>query len=118
MPLITIGVIVLLAWVFITFLGTGAVPEERNDIRSDGTNTLLSAVGYMAIMYACMYFKTDAMDWVAFVLLGLLALVPFVGAVMLIVKHEVSWRRMLSALVSSLIPIFIDACIFINCIMK
>lgn len=118
MSLITIGLIVLLAWVFITFLGTTAVPEERNDIRSDGTNTLLSAVGYMAIMYACMYFKSDAMDWVAFVLLGLLALVPFIGAIMLIVKHECSAKRMISALVSSLVPVFIDICILINCILK
>ena len=72
----------------------------------------------MAVMYACMYFKSDAMNWVAFILLGLLAIVPFAGAVMLIVKHECSWRRMLSALISSAIPVFIDICILINCILK
>ena len=53
MSLITIGLVAALAWVFIMFLSTGAVPEERNDIRSDGTNTLLSSVGYMVVLYAC-----------------------------------------------------------------
>ena len=117
MSLITIGIIVGLAWVFINVLGMGAAPEERNDISADGTNTLLSAVGYMAVMYACMYFKTPAMDWVAFILLGLLALVPFAGAVSLIIKHECSGRRMLSSLISSLIPLFIDGCIMYTCIL-
>ena len=107
MSLITIGIIVGLAWVFINVLG----------ISADGTNTLLSAVGYMAVMYACMYFKTPAMDWVAFILLGLLALVPFAGAISLIIKHECSGRRMLSSLVSSLIPLFIDGCILYTCIL-
>ena len=118
MSLITIGLIAVLAWVIIMFLTTGAAPEERNDIQADGTNTLLSAVGYMAVMYACMYFKSGAMSWVAFILLGLLALVPFAGAVMLIVKHECSVRRMLSSLISSAVPVFIDICILINCILK
>lgn len=118
MSLITIGLVVLLAWIVITFLGTGAVPDERNDIRSDGTNTLLAGVGYMAVMYACMYFKTDAMDWVAFILLGLLALVPLAGAIALAVKHECSARRILSSLISSAVPVFIDICIYINCIMR
>ncbi|MBR2547964.1 MAG: hypothetical protein IKF07_07240 [Eubacterium sp.] len=118
MSLITVGIVVGLAWIFISVLGMSAAPEERNDINSDGTNTLLSAVGYMAVMYACMYFKSDAMDWVAFILLGLLALVPLAGAIALIVKHEVSPRRMLSALISSLVPLFIDGCILYTCILK
>ena len=118
MSLIVIGIIAALVWIFIMFLSTGAVPEERNDIRSDGTNTLLSTVGYMAVLYACMYFKSVSMCWVAFILLGLLALVPFAGAVMLAVKHECSGRRITSALLSSLVPVFIDVCILLNCILK
>ena len=117
MSLITIGLIAAAAWVIITFLGTGAAPEERNDIGSDGTNTLLSAVGYTVVLYACMHFGSNVMSWVAFVLLGLLALVPFAGAIALIAKHECSWRRMMSALISSAIPVFIDICILINCIL-
>lgn len=117
MSLIVVGIVVGIAWVFISILGMGAKPEERNDISSDATNTLLSAAGYMVVMYACMYFKTDAMDWVAFILLGLLALVPLAGAIALIAKHECSARRMLSSLISSLVPVFIDGCIFYNCIL-
>lgn len=115
--LIIAGIVVGAAWFFIQFLGMGAKAEERNDINSDGTNTLLSGVGYMAVMYACMYFKSGTMDWVAFILLGLLALVPLAGAIALIVKHQCSWRRMLSALISSLVPIFIDGCILYRCIL-
>ena len=55
MSLITVGIVVGLAWIFISVLGMSAAPEERNDINSDGTNTLLSAVGYMAVMYALFY---------------------------------------------------------------
>jgi accessory gene regulator protein AgrB len=117
MSFIAIGIVVGLAWVFISVLGMGARPDERNDISSDGTNTLLSAAGYMVVMYACMYFKSNTMDWVAFILLGLLALVPFAGSIALIVKHECSGRRMLSSLISSLIPIFIDGCILYTCIL-
>lgn len=117
MSIITVGIVVGLAWLLITILGMGAAPEERNDINSDATNTLLSGAGYMVVMYACMYFKTRTMDWVAFILLGLLALVPLVGAIALIVKHECSWRRMLSSLISSLVPIFIDGCILYTCIL-
>ena len=117
MIFIVIGIVVGLAWIFITILGLGASPEERNDINADGTNTLLSAVGYMVVMYACMYFKSTTMDWVAFILLGLLALVPLAGAIALIVKHQCSGRRMLSSLISSLIPIFIDGCILYTCIL-
>ena len=118
MSLVTIGVVAVLAWIFIMFLSTGAVPEERNDIRSDGTNTLLSSVGYMVVLYACMKYESTAMSWVAFILLGVLALVPFAGAVMLAVKHECSVRRILSSIVSSTVPVFIDVCILINCILK
>ena len=114
---VTIGLVAALAWVFIMFLSTGAKPEERNDIRSDGTNTLLSSVGYMVVLYACMKFESSTMCWVAFILLGLLALVPFAGAVMLAVKHECSVRRILSSLVSSAVPVFIDICILVNCIL-
>ena len=117
MSLITIGIIVGLAWVFITILSMGAAPDERNAITADGTNTLLSAVGYMVVMYGCIYFKSGTMCWVAFILLGLLALVPLAGAIALIVKHECSGRRILSSLVSSLIPIFIDGCIYYTCIL-
>ncbi|MBQ3282129.1 MAG: hypothetical protein IJH41_06970 [Eubacterium sp.] len=117
MSLITVGIVVALAWVLIMIFGMGAKPEERNDINGDGTNTLLSGAGYMVVMYACMYFKTTTMSWVAFILLGLLALVPLIGAIALIVKHEVSWRRMLSALISSLVPLFIDGCILYTCIL-
>ena len=117
MSLITVGIVVGLAWVFISILAMGAAPEERNDISADGTNTLLSAVGYMVVMYACMYFKSTTMDWVAFILLGLLAIVPVAGAIALIVKHECSPRRMLSSLISILIPVFIDGCILYTCIL-
>ena len=115
--LIIAGIVVGIAWVIIQFLGMGAKPEEKNDINSDGTNVLLSGVGYMAVMYAFIYFKSGTMDWVAFILLGLLALVPLVGAIALIVKHQCSWRRMLSALIASLVPIFIDGCILYTCIL-
>ncbi len=118
MSLITIGIIAGLAWVFITVLSLGAEPGERNDIGADGTNTLLSAAGYMVVMYACMYFKSNIMSWAAFILLGVLALVPLAGAIALIVKHECSGRRMLSSLISSLIPVFIDGCILYNCILN
>lgn len=117
MTFIFVGIVVGLAWLFIQILGMGAKPEEKNDINSDGTNALLSAVGYMAVMYACMYFKSTTMCWVAFILLGLLALIPFIGAIALIVKHQCSGRRMLSALISSLVPIFIDGCILYTCIL-
>ena len=117
MSLITVGIVVALAWVLINILAMGAKPEERNDINSDGTNVLLSGAGYMAVMYACIYFKSGTMDWVAFILLGLLALVPLAGAIALIVKHECSARRMLSSLISSLVPIFIDGCILYTCIL-
>ena len=114
---IIIGAIVAACWIFIQILGMGAKPEERNDINSDATNTLLSAVGYIVVMYACMYFKSVTMNWIAFVLLGLLALVPLVGAIALIVKHQCSVRRMISSLLSSLVPLFIDACILYFCIL-
>ena len=117
MSLITIGLVAALAWVFIMFLSAGAVPEERNDIRSDGTNTLLSSVGYMVVLYACMKYESTFMCWGAFILLGILALVPFAGAVTLAVKHECSVRRIMSSLVSSIVPVFIDICILINCIL-
>ena len=117
MLFIAIGIVVALAWIFITIMGLGASPEERNDINSDATNTLLSAVGYMVVLYACTYFKSNTMDWVAFILLGLLAIVPLAGAIALIVKHECSGRRMISSLISSLIPIFIDGCILYTCIL-
>ena len=118
MSLVVIGIVAVIAWVIIMFLATGARNDERNDIRSDGTNTLLSAVGYMVVLYACMRFESNAMTWLAFILLGILALVPFAGAVMLAVKHECSVRRILSSLISSAVPIFIDICILINCILK
>lgn len=117
MSLIGVGIVAGLAWLFIQILGMGAKPEERNDINSDATNTLLSAVGYMAVMFACTYFKSPVMDWVAVILLGLLALVPLVGAIALIVKRQCSVRRMITALISSLVPIFIDGCILYTCIL-
>lgn len=118
MSLITIGLVAVIAWVIIMFLSTGGVLEERNDIRGDGTNVLLSSVGYMVVLYACMHYDSTAMSWVAFVILGLLALIPFAGAVALAVKHECSGRRIFSSVISSAVPIFIDVCILINCILK
>ena len=117
MSLITIGLVAVAAWVIIMFLSTGASPEERNDIRAVGTNTLLSAVGYSVVLYACMHFESNAMSWIAFIGLGVLALIPFAAAVILAVKKAASWRRILSAFISSLVPLFIDACILINCIL-
>lgn len=118
MSLITIGIVAVLAWVIIMFLSTGGAPEKRNDIRGDGTNVLLSSVGYMVVLYACMHYDSTVMSWAAFIILGILALIPLAGAIALAVKHEVSGRRILSSFISSAVPIFIDVCILINCILK
>lgn len=118
MSLVTIGIVAALAWVVIMFLSTGGKVEERNDIRGDGTNVLLSSVGYMVVLYACMHYGSTVMSWAAFIVLGILALIPFAGSIALVVNHESSGRRILSSFIASIVPIFIDICILINCILK
>ena len=116
MSILTILVVACVVWILITLISTMAEPDERNDIRADGTNTLLSTVGYTVVLYACMYFESRIMSWIVFILLGLMALIPFAGAVALMVKHEVSGKRIFTSLLSSIVPLFIDACVYINCL--
>ncbi len=112
------GSAAVIAWVIIMILSTGGDKEERNDIRSDGTNVLLSGVGYCVALYGCLYFKTLSISWIAVILLGLLALIPFAAAVIIAVKHAGSVRRILSAFISSIVPLFIVGLLFVNCILK
>ena len=116
--LIIVVVVALAAWAVITMLSFSAAGDERSEIRSDATNVLLSSMGYIVILFACLHFDVSAVSWIAFILLGVLALIPLAGAVAILAKKMGSWKRILSAFLAAAVPVFIDVEILLNCILK